>query len=80
MLIRVKEEGCTGFSEGWQGCSEGFPEDLKFYWFLAGHKVCKQLGICVGKDLNRVIVLITNFLCLAGGESSLTYVCISALD
>ena len=25
-LIRVKEEGLTGFSEGWQGCSEGFPE------------------------------------------------------
>ena len=25
-LIWVKEEGKTGFSEGWQGCSEGFPE------------------------------------------------------
>ena len=25
-LILVKEEGRTGFSEGWQGCSEGFPE------------------------------------------------------
>ena len=25
-LIRVKEEGRTGFSEGWQSCSEGFPE------------------------------------------------------
>ena len=25
-LIRIKEEGWTGFSEGWQGCSEGFPE------------------------------------------------------
>ena len=25
-LIQVKEEGLTGFSEGWQGCSEGFPE------------------------------------------------------
>ena len=25
-LIRVKEEGWTGFSEGWQGCSEGIPE------------------------------------------------------
>ena len=25
-LIRVKEEGWTGFSEGWQGCSKGFPE------------------------------------------------------
>ena len=25
-LIRVKEEGWTGFSDGWQGCSEGFPE------------------------------------------------------
>ena len=25
-LIRVKEEGWTGFSEGWQGCSEGVPE------------------------------------------------------
>ena len=26
-LIRVKEEGRTGFSEGWQGCSEGNPEE-----------------------------------------------------
>ena len=25
-LIRVKEEGWTGFSKGWQGCSEGFSE------------------------------------------------------
>ena len=25
-LIQVKEEGWTGFSEGWQGCSGGFPE------------------------------------------------------
>ena len=25
-FIRVKEEGRTGFSNGWQGCSEGFPE------------------------------------------------------
>ena len=25
-LIRVKEEGRTGFSKSWQGCSEGFPE------------------------------------------------------
>ena len=25
-LIRVKEEGWTGFSEGWQVSSEGFPE------------------------------------------------------
>ena len=25
-LIRVKEEGWTGFSKSWQGCSEGFPE------------------------------------------------------
>ena len=25
-LIQVKEEGWTGFSEGWQGCSEGFSE------------------------------------------------------
>ena len=25
-LIQVKEEGWTGFFEGWQGCSEGFPE------------------------------------------------------
>ena len=25
-LIWVKEEGRTGFSKGWQGCSEGFPE------------------------------------------------------
>ena len=25
-LIRIKEEGWTGFSEGWQGCSEGNPE------------------------------------------------------
>ena len=25
-LIRVKEEGWTGFSDGWQGCSKGFPE------------------------------------------------------
>ena len=25
-LIQVKEEGWTGFSKGWQGCSEGFPE------------------------------------------------------
>ena len=25
-LIWVKEEGRTGFSEGWQGCSEGFPK------------------------------------------------------
>ena len=24
-LIRVKEEGQTGFSRGWQDCSEGFP-------------------------------------------------------
>ena len=25
-LIQVKEEGWTGFSDGWQGCSEGFPK------------------------------------------------------
>ena len=25
-VIQVKEEGWTGFSEGWQDCSEGFPE------------------------------------------------------
>ena len=25
-FILVKEEGRTGFFEGWQGCSEGFPE------------------------------------------------------
>ena len=25
-LIQVKEEGRTGFSNGWQGCSKGFPE------------------------------------------------------
>ena len=25
-LIQVKEEGWTGFFEGWQGCSEGFPK------------------------------------------------------
>ena len=25
-LIQVKEEGWTGFSKGWQGSSEGFPE------------------------------------------------------
>ena len=25
-IIQVKEEGWTGFSGGWQGCSEGFPE------------------------------------------------------
>ena len=25
-LIQVKEEGWTGFSKGWQGCSEGLPE------------------------------------------------------
>ena len=25
-LIQVKEERWTGFSEGWQGCSEGFPK------------------------------------------------------
>ena len=25
-LIQVKEEGWTGFSEGWKGCSEGFSE------------------------------------------------------
>ena len=25
-LIEVKEEGRTGFSKDWQGCSEGFPE------------------------------------------------------
>ena len=25
-LILVKEEGRTGLSEGWQGCSKGFPE------------------------------------------------------
>ena len=25
-LIWVKEEGRTGFSQGWQGCSDGFPE------------------------------------------------------
>ena len=24
-LIQVKEERWTGFSEGWQGCYEGFP-------------------------------------------------------
>ena len=24
-LIQVKKEGQTGFSKGWQGCSEGFP-------------------------------------------------------
>ena len=28
-LIQLKEEGCTGFSEGWQGCSEGFPEHIQ---------------------------------------------------
>ena len=26
-LIRVKEEGWMGFSEGWQGCSKEFPEE-----------------------------------------------------
>ena len=25
--LTVKEEGRTGFSKGWQGCSEGFPEE-----------------------------------------------------
>ena len=25
-LIQVKVEGWTGFSDGWQGCSKGFPE------------------------------------------------------
>ena len=25
-LIQVREEGWTGFSKGWQGCSEGFPK------------------------------------------------------
>ena len=25
-LIWIKEEGRTGFSKGWKGCSEGFPE------------------------------------------------------
>ena len=25
-LIQVKEEGWMGFSDGWQGCSEGFPK------------------------------------------------------
>ena len=25
-LIEEKQEGMTGFSEGWQGCSEGFSE------------------------------------------------------
>ena len=25
-LIQVEEEGWTGFSKGWQGCSEGFAE------------------------------------------------------
>ena len=25
-LIKVNEEGRTGFSEGWQGCSERVPE------------------------------------------------------
>ena len=25
-LVYVKDEGKTGFSEGWQRCSEGFPE------------------------------------------------------
>ena len=25
-LIQVKEEGWTGFSVGWQGCSGGFPK------------------------------------------------------
>ena len=25
-LIQVKEEGWTGFSKGWQRCSEGFPK------------------------------------------------------
>ena len=25
-LIQVKEEEWTGFSSGWQGCSEGFTE------------------------------------------------------
>ena len=29
-LIQVKEEEWTGFSEGWQGCSEGFPEGEAF--------------------------------------------------
>ena len=24
-LIQVKGEGWTGFSKGWQGCTEGFP-------------------------------------------------------
>ena len=26
-LIQVKEEGWTGFSKGWQGCSEGNPSE-----------------------------------------------------
>ena len=25
-MIQVKEKGRTGFSKGWQGCPEGFPE------------------------------------------------------
>ena len=33
-LIQVKEEGWTGFSKGWQGCSEGFAEGL-----CRGHEI-----------------------------------------
>ena len=29
-LILVKEEGRTGFSEGWQGCSEGNGEEQPY--------------------------------------------------
>ena len=35
-LFCVKEEGWTGFSKGWQGCSEGFPKGEargKSWWF-----------------------------------------------
>ena len=53
----VKEEGRTGFYEGWQGCSEGFPEGeargkyqrgaLPARGFRIGPpKICRQF--CIG--------------------------------
>ena len=60
-LIQVKEEGGTGFSESWQGCSEGFPEgeaqgksrDAAFLKSIEGSVLALlnpywPSGICIG--------------------------------
>ena len=48
-LIQVKEEGLTGFSEGWQGCSEGFLEGE-----ARGKSCCHNLAILGLKVLGNV--------------------------